>query len=135
MNAPEQKAAVGRIDETKVRQLNHALRAATPVAVIESALETVGRDALALVSSFGTESAALHSVAARIDPAIPVIFLDTEWLFEETLAYRDALVSNWVYATFVRSNRLKRHYRAKIPIVNCGFLIRTGVVVSARLSL
>jgi phosphoadenosine phosphosulfate reductase len=48
---------------------------------------------LALVSSFGTESAALLKVAADVDPAIPVIFLDTGWLFEETLAYRDRLVS------------------------------------------
>ena len=26
-------------------------------------------------------------------PAIPVIFLDTGWLFEETLAYRDTLIA------------------------------------------
>jgi len=29
---------------------------------------------------------------AEVDPAIPVIFLDTGWLFEETLAYRDTLI-------------------------------------------
>src|ERR1700743_1024369 len=29
---------------------------------------------------------------ADVDPAIPVIFLDTGWLFEETLAYRDQLI-------------------------------------------
>src|SRR6202000_1873675 len=29
---------------------------------------------------------------ADVDPAIPVIFLDTGWLFEETLAYRDTLI-------------------------------------------
>jgi phosphoadenosine phosphosulfate reductase len=44
------------------------------------------------VSSFGTESAALLKVMADVDPAIPVIFLDTGWLFEETLAYRDTLI-------------------------------------------
>src|SRR6267378_680568 len=49
------------------------------------------RAGLALVSSFGTESAALLKVMADVDPAIPVIFLDTGWLFEETLAYRDTL--------------------------------------------
>jgi phosphoadenosine phosphosulfate reductase len=32
-------------------------------------------------------------VMADVDPAIPVIFLDTGWLFEETLAYRDALIA------------------------------------------
>jgi phosphoadenosine phosphosulfate reductase len=45
------------------------------------------------VSSFGTESAALLKVMADVDPAIPVIFLDTGWLFEETLAYRDTLIA------------------------------------------
>ena len=44
------------------------------------------------MSSFGTQSAALLKVMADVDPAIPVIFLDTGWLFEETLAYRDTLV-------------------------------------------
>jgi phosphoadenosine phosphosulfate reductase len=59
--------------------------------VIAAALKAVGRDQLALVSSFGTESAALLKVMADVDPSIPVIFLDTGWLFEETLAYRDTL--------------------------------------------
>jgi phosphoadenosine phosphosulfate reductase len=52
-----------------------------------------GREQLALVSSFGTESAALRKVMADVDAAIPVIFLDTGWLFEETLAYRDTLIA------------------------------------------
>jgi phosphoadenosine phosphosulfate reductase len=73
--------------------LDHALRNASPAQVIETALNTVGREQLALVSSFGTESAALLKVMADVDPAIPVIFLDTGWLFEETLAYRDTLIA------------------------------------------
>jgi phosphoadenosine phosphosulfate reductase len=73
--------------------LDHTLHGASPAHIIETALKTVGRDQLALVSSFGTESAALLKVMADVDPAIPVIFLDTGWLFEETLAYRDTLIS------------------------------------------
>jgi phosphoadenosine phosphosulfate reductase len=73
--------------------LDRALRDASPAEVIESALKTVGREHLALVSSFGTESAALLKVMADVDPAIPVVFLDTGWLFEETLAYRDTLIA------------------------------------------
>jgi phosphoadenosine phosphosulfate reductase len=69
------------------------LRDASPAHVIETALKLVGREQLALVSSFGTESAALLKVMADVDPAIPVIFLDTGWLFEETLAYRDTLIA------------------------------------------
>jgi phosphoadenosine phosphosulfate reductase len=73
--------------------LDRALRDASPAEVIETALKTVGRERLALVSSFGTESAALLKVMADVDPAIPVVFLDTGWLFEETLAYRDTLIT------------------------------------------
>jgi phosphoadenosine phosphosulfate reductase len=73
--------------------LDRALRDASPAEVIATALQTVGREHLAVVSSFGTESAALLKVMADVDPAIPVIFLDTGWLFEETLAYRDTLIA------------------------------------------
>jgi phosphoadenosine phosphosulfate reductase len=47
---------------------------------------------LALVSSFGTESAVLLALAADIDPALPVIFLETGKLFPETIEYKDKLV-------------------------------------------
>ena len=74
-------------------QLDRALRNAAPADIIASALQTVGRERLALVSSFGTESAALLKLMADVDPAIPVVFLDAGWLFEETLAYRDSLIA------------------------------------------
>jgi phosphoadenosine phosphosulfate reductase len=73
-------------------ELDRSLRDASPTEVVATALKLVGRDQLALVSSFGTESAALLKVMADVDPAIPVIFLDTGWLFAETLAYRDTLI-------------------------------------------
>jgi phosphoadenosine phosphosulfate reductase len=78
---------------SQAQSLDLALRDASPAEVIAVALKTVGREHLALVSSFGTESAALLKVMADVDPAIPVVFLDTGWLFEETLAYRDTLIA------------------------------------------
>lgn len=71
--------------------LDQQLAHASPHDVVACALETLGRANLALVSSFGAESAALLKVVADVDPAIPVIFLDTGYLFAETLAYRDDL--------------------------------------------
>jgi phosphoadenosine phosphosulfate reductase len=71
--------------------LDRELANATPAEVVQSALRIVGRDKLAVVSSFGTESAALLKIVADVDPAVPVIFLDTGWLFAETLDYRDQL--------------------------------------------
>ena len=46
----------------------------------------------ALVSSFGAESAVLLDMVATVDPATPVIFLDTGKLFAETQEYREELV-------------------------------------------
>ncbi|MBA2400028.1 MAG: phosphoadenylyl-sulfate reductase [Bradyrhizobium sp.] len=80
-------------DQSPAQALDRALRTASPAEVIEAALKAIGREKLALVSSFGTESAALLKVMAEVDPAIPVVFLDTGWLFEETLAYRDTLIA------------------------------------------
>ncbi|QOZ31187.1 phosphoadenylyl-sulfate reductase [Bradyrhizobium sp. CCBAU 53421] len=88
--APELTAAPPALPAADA--LDRALRTASPAEVIAAALKTVGRERLALVSSFGTESAALLKVMADVDPAIPVVFLDTGWLFEETLAYRDTLI-------------------------------------------
>jgi phosphoadenosine phosphosulfate reductase len=80
-------------DLPAAEELARSLADAKPAEIMAAALRTVGRDKLALVSSFGTESAALLKVMADVDPAIPVIFLDTGWIFEETLAYRDTLIA------------------------------------------
>ncbi len=87
----EPERAAGELPSAEA--LDRVLRNTSPREIIAAALQAVGREHLALVSSFGTESAALLKVMADVDPAIPVVFLDTGWLFEETLAYRDTLIS------------------------------------------
>ncbi len=47
---------------------------------------------VAAVSSFGAESAVLLHLVADVDPATPVIFVDTLKMFDETLRYRETLV-------------------------------------------
>lgn len=51
------------------------------------------RGRIALLASFGAESALLLAMAAAIDRRVPVIFLDTGKHFAETLRYRDALAA------------------------------------------
>jgi phosphoadenosine phosphosulfate reductase len=75
-----------------VKALNARLADAGPAEIVAEARRCVGRESLAVVSSFGTESAALLKVVADVDPSIPVLFIDTGWLFDKTLEYRDALV-------------------------------------------
>ena len=48
---------------------------------------------LAVVSSFGAESAVILAMAAEIDRTTPVLFLDTGKLFGQTLRYRDRLIA------------------------------------------
>jgi len=72
---------------------------------------TIGK--LALVSSFGAESAILLDMVASIDKATPVVFLNTGKLFGATLAYRESLVERFGL-TDVRDERpdladLQRH--------------------------
>ncbi len=52
-----------------------------------------GLGEVAVVSSFGTESAVLLDLVARTDCSIPVIFVDTLKMFPETLAYREQLIA------------------------------------------
>lgn len=56
--------------------------------VLRHALDDLDIGPVALVSSFGAESVVLLHMVAQINPATPVIFLDTEMLFAETLTYQ-----------------------------------------------
>ena len=73
-------------------KLSRVLSQASPAEIVAEATRSVAAGRLAVASSFGTESATLLKIVADVDPSIPVLFLDTGWLFPETLAYRDALV-------------------------------------------
>ena len=48
----------------------------------------------AIVSSFGAESAILLHLAARIRRDAPVLFVDTQMMFQETLDYQKALAEH-----------------------------------------
>lgn len=54
------------------------------------ALEAFG-DGLVLSSSFGVQAAVMLHLATQIKPDIPVIFIDTGYLFEETYTFAEAL--------------------------------------------
>ena len=60
-------------------------------AMLEELLRGELRHRVAVVSSFGAESAVLLHQVAAIDRDVPVIFVNTQKMFGETLAYRDEL--------------------------------------------
>jgi len=59
--------------------------------LLERVINRQFKDRIAVVSSFGAESAVLLHLVAQIDPNVPVLFLNTGKLFGETLRYRDRL--------------------------------------------
>ena len=75
---------------TLAARLDAELRHAHPRTVLEAAVESFG-DNLALVSSFGAESAVLLDLVAKVKRDMPVLFLDTGMLFGQTLDYRRLL--------------------------------------------
>ena len=68
--------------------LNRRYRHHGAVAVLDRALSDPAVGRIALVSSFGAESVALLHLVSVVDRTLPVIFMDTEMLFPETLAYQ-----------------------------------------------
>jgi phosphoadenosine phosphosulfate reductase len=77
---------------TSAALLDAELRDAHPTTIIEAAVAAFG-ERLALVSSFGAESAVLLHLAAQVKKDIPVLFLDTGMLFGQTLDYRKNLAT------------------------------------------
>jgi phosphoadenosine phosphosulfate reductase len=63
------------------------------VALLRPLIEREFAGRLAVVSSFGTESAVILAQIAEIDRDTPILFLDTGKLFSETLRYRDRVVA------------------------------------------
>jgi phosphoadenosine phosphosulfate reductase len=75
----------------RVRALNDRYRHHSAVSVLGHALGDPEAGRLALVSSFGAESVVLLHMVSVTKPATPVIFIDTEMLFAETLVYQQEL--------------------------------------------
>lgn len=72
----------------RVARLNGRYRDHPAAGVLRGALSDpmVGR--IALVSAFGADSVVLLHMLSVIDRSVPVLFIDTEMLFPETLAYQ-----------------------------------------------
>ena len=74
--------------EDRVSGLNQRFRHHSALEVLEHGLTDPLVGPTAMVSSFGAESVVLLHMLATIDRTAPVLFLDTEMLFPETLDYQ-----------------------------------------------
>ena len=79
-------------DEDAIR-LNRMFRGQDTREMLRNLIEDDLVGELATVSSFGAESAVLLHLISEVAPDLPVLFLETGKHFDETLAYRDTLVT------------------------------------------
>ncbi len=84
-------AQVGEAAAVRLRR-RYGHLAAEPL--LRAMIELEFPNRVAVVSSFASESALILALVADINPATPVIFLDTGKHFRETLAYRERLAAH-----------------------------------------
>ncbi|MFN3278592.1 MULTISPECIES: phosphoadenylyl-sulfate reductase [Paracoccus] len=77
----------GNLD-TRAGRLNDRYRHHAAIEVLRRAVTDPDLGQVALVSSFGAESVVLLHMVSRVAPGLPVLFIDTQMLFAETLAYQ-----------------------------------------------
>ncbi|MFZ5618869.1 MAG: phosphoadenosine phosphosulfate reductase family protein, partial [Pseudomonadota bacterium] len=76
--------------EERAATLDRAAQSMTAEEALAAAIDEF-RGRIALVSSFGAESATLLHLVAKVDPSTPVFFIDTDKHFVQTNAYREEL--------------------------------------------
>jgi phosphoadenosine phosphosulfate reductase len=84
---PPDRARFASLAE-RAAELNRRYRHHAAVSVLEHALRDPDVGEIALVSSFGAESVVLLHMVSVMRPSLPVLFIDTEMLFPETLDYQ-----------------------------------------------
>ncbi len=89
--APQGATLLHRHAASRAAALSRLNRDRTAQELLADAIEREFAGRIALVSSFGAESAALLHLVAEVDRATPVLFLETGMLFPATLAYQQEL--------------------------------------------
>ncbi|HEX7663157.1 MAG TPA: phosphoadenosine phosphosulfate reductase family protein, partial [Polyangiaceae bacterium] len=79
-------------EPTLIERENERLELLSAEDRLRFAVEMWGKDLL-FTSSFGAGSAVLLHLWSQVGEGLPVVFLDTGFLFDETLAYRDLLAA------------------------------------------
>ncbi len=79
----------------RVALLNRRFSGHGAVSVLNHALASPEIGRVALVSSFGADSVVLLHLVSILDRSVPVLLIDTELLFAETLSYQRDLASRF----------------------------------------
>ena len=95
-------------------ELNAVGEHAEPETVVAWMLERFANRNLVITTSFGMEGCALIDMVARHERPVPVVYLDTMFLFPETYALRDRLIERYPRLRFEnRGATLTPHEQAR----------------------
>ena len=89
-----------KIDENFLHQLNDDNKNLSPQNILEDSISNIFRKKMVYVCSFGTESAIILHMISEIDRSFPIILLITNYLFKETIEYKDYLIGKFKFSNF-----------------------------------
>ena len=82
------------LGKKKIENLNKLFEKKLSFSVLSHSIQNLFLNKIAYVCSFGTESAVILHMISCIDRELPIIFLNTQKLFRETLDYKDKIVKH-----------------------------------------
>ncbi len=97
--------------ENLLDNLNESCQNMSPQKILRSTIQKIFKNKLVYVCSFGTESAIILHMISEIDNELPIIMLNTNFLFKETIYYKEYLLKkfnlNNCREIFPSKNKLK----------------------------
>ena len=80
------------LNNLDIGALNSKFSEGEPKLILEYSILNLFKNKIAYVCSFGTESAIILHLISQINKDIPIILLNTHFLFEETVRYKNELL-------------------------------------------
>ncbi len=87
-------------DQNEVKELNKEFHKSSPEEIIRKA-QNLFKDKIVYISSFGIESAIILHMISQIDKNFPIALLNTNFLFKQTLDYKNKLIKGFNLKNFV----------------------------------
>lgn len=87
-------------DQNEVKELNKEFHKSSPEEIIRKS-RNLFKDKIVYISSFGIESAIILHMISQIDKNFPIALLNTNFLFKQTLDYKNKLIKGFNLKNFV----------------------------------
>jgi phosphoadenosine phosphosulfate reductase len=83
-----------KLSSEELKTWGESFEAKQPPEIVAAAIERYAPK-IVLACSFGAEDVVLMDMVHRINPSVPLFYLDTEFLFPETYATRDRVIERY----------------------------------------